>query len=508
MMSNNTFYKKITRLKKCLFIICSIGFISTGCKKQNEAIDWKFLYEHDYPEEDKQLAYKFIEQLENQFYKTYSLKNGLVNEDGEKIDIDYSDFGTDSSLLRYLNKENLNFSSTPYQDKDLITAAEIAQEIKHALQLRRRYTWAKKVPEDLYINYVMPYKIDHEIPHNWRTFFYQKQQKMLDSLEKTSDNTVENAAQLIADNIYSWYYYDEGHIPRSQYPTLSEILFSDKGDCFRISRLFVYAMRAAGIPATIDNVPYWGSKNGSHSDFVSLDSTGHLRTNVTTLHKNFLRKAAKVLRRTAFYQGNYSEKYVALGVENDPNFPSFLKNDFFIDVTDQHTLAYNLKYDLPDAYKNAQYAYVCVYNYGEWKPIDVAKNEKGSLIFPKMTANILYRIAVVENEKLNVFSEVIYQDENGRIQKIKPDKKNKQKININKYNDGSEAYVSPNSWYTLYYIKNDGNWEKLHRQQSTTDSLIFHDVPSTTLYKIVNESEFKNNLERPFEIVENNIIWW
>lgn len=508
MMTNKALDKKNIRLKKCLFIIFSIGLMSIGCKKKDEKIDWNFLYEQNYSQENIQLAHKFIEQLEQQFYKMYSLKNGLSNTEGQKIDIDYSDFDSDSSLLSYLNQGNLSFASTPHEDKDLITTAEIAQEIKQALKLRERYTWAKKVPDEIYINYVMPYKIDHELPHNWKTFFYEKQQQMLDSLERTDDNTVENAAQLIADNIYSWYYYDEGHIPRSQYPTLSEILFSGKGDCFRISRLFVYAMRAAGIPAAVDDVPYWGSKNGSHSDFVSLDSTGKLRTNVTTLHKNFLRKTAKVLRRTAFYQGNYSEGYASFGVQNDPHFPPFLKNDFFIDVTEEHTQAFDLKYDLPETQKNSPYAYICVYNYGEWKPIYIAKNKGGIVTFPKMTADVLYRIATVKSGKLDVFSEVIYQDENGIFHKIKPDLKNKQKITINKYNDGAEAYISPNDRYALYYITSDGNWKKLSTESSQEDYLNFYNVPSKTLYKVVNESKRTRNLERPFQSIENTMVWW
>jgi len=101
------------------------------------------------------------------------------------------------------------------------------------------------------------------------------EQPILDSL-KTADVTDPSLVfqALLTTHFLSDIQYTLQFKRFTRFPCYSEIKYVGKGDCYNLACLYTYSLRAAGIPATIDIVPVWGSENGGHSEAVFLHKSG------------------------------------------------------------------------------------------------------------------------------------------------------------------------------------------------------------------------------------------
>ncbi|PNW71410.1 hypothetical protein CHLRE_16g653150v5 [Chlamydomonas reinhardtii] len=158
----------------------------------------------------------------------------------------------------------------PDSDRKIIKYEFLQQQVKLALKAREDNDWAKKVPMDLFMNYVLPYASLDEPREDWRSLFYDK----FSPLVKGTDSLLEAAREI---NYRIWdldgwnITFKAEQTPEIMSP--SQVLSHGYASCTGLSIFNVNALRAVGIPARVAGTPEWVGSGGNH-DWVEVWADG------------------------------------------------------------------------------------------------------------------------------------------------------------------------------------------------------------------------------------------
>lgn len=186
-----------------------------------------------------------------------------------------------------------------------------------------------------------------------------------------------------------------------------------------MSNMQVYILRANCIAVAGDYTPFWANRDNNHGWEVVLDKNG--RGNA-----GLFNKAAKIYRKMFSHQpGN-----LAFQATKGEPLPGWLANKSYIDVTDQYLettdITVALEYPSP---KPARFAYICVFNGGEWRPIHWSPIRDGKATFTKMGRGIAYLVAYYcPDDKIEPAAAPFLLSDNGRITRLAADSKQVGKI--------------------------------------------------------------------------------
>ncbi len=389
----------------------------------------------------------------------------------------------------------------------------IEKNISKAIDDWHKYPWNKNIPKNIFLNYLLPYKIFDENPEDWRSYFYEKYK---DSLNKHINNYVLDTSnfynkdpnelyyQIIVNETGNWFVYNAEYPRLCNAPSFNELMCLRQGDCLRTAYLNTYILRAMGMPCAIDIVPWWGSRNGWHANEVFWDGKNRMRT---PSDRSFDRPA-KVFR-LSFKQQNTWKDSIQPFIGKDSFLLPNLQHNHWQDVTGEHTATKDITYHLPDTLKNIQYAYICVCNYGEWKlifwgKVDITNTAK----FRNMGCQILYQVALPHNNTYELTGNIFMVDSCGNTSYRLPNFSIKQNMVVSKINTGALSYVKKDEKYCLYMLTANNKWQVLQTQDCKKDSTItITNMPSNAFYKLskVNASQ---NLERIFTYKGGKQIWW
>ena len=159
-------------------------------------------------------------------------------------------------------KAGVAFLIAHMQKKDLSTLSSefILENSEWAYKARKTFPWAKSVPEDIFLNEVMPYASLDETRDAWRSGFYARFEpyvrrcsniyEAIDSINKTiqEETGVEYNTQRSIVNI-------------SPFQAIEESMAT----CTGLSFLLVNAFRSVSIPARLAGTPMWTNMRGNHS---------------------------------------------------------------------------------------------------------------------------------------------------------------------------------------------------------------------------------------------------
>jgi len=148
----------------------------------------------------------------------------------------------------------------PAQDRETITEERLNREVRLALDARRQFPWAARVPWELYENNVLPYAVVNEPRDEWREQFH----KLFSPLVSTC-KTGREAALLIASRIQETLNVRYSTERRAPHQGVKESLQSGKVSCTGQSILLVCALRSVGIPARMAGVLTWNHVRGNHN---------------------------------------------------------------------------------------------------------------------------------------------------------------------------------------------------------------------------------------------------
>ena len=280
------------------FIIFSLGLASCSKINHPEKIDliinndkWKnskelkkVLRNYRKPDDSLKLkaAYFLISEIENKygFYykKDASFFRVLVMVDSSKINSTCKE-DVENDILKYRQEEkdriNFDYELEKKFDADFITSKFLIKNIDLAFKVWTEKPWAKHLSFEQFCEWILPYRIFNEPLQNWREFLYNELKWIEDSLEDPSDpkEICRYINKIVADK---YFFSDKlnflptlGCIDSWRYPL---------GECDQRYLLVTFAMRAMGVPVSVDFTPQFTRKTGNHSWTILLDNDGNTKS--------------------------------------------------------------------------------------------------------------------------------------------------------------------------------------------------------------------------------------
>lgn len=149
----------------------------------------------------------------------------------------------------------------PGNDLKTYSADLLLSNTKLAYKAISEVPWGRKVPEDVFLNNVLPYANLDETREDWRTDLYARYIGLAKECKTPGE-----AAQKLNDKIYADLnvrYHATKRPKPNQSP--SESIKASYASCTGLSILLVDACRAVGVPARIAGTALWFDKSGNHT---------------------------------------------------------------------------------------------------------------------------------------------------------------------------------------------------------------------------------------------------
>jgi dienelactone hydrolase len=155
-------------------------------------------------------------------------------------------------------------------DKKSLTAEFLTENLDLALKARSTFPWAKDVPEDIFLNDVLPYSVFDEPRDPWRAEFLEKATPLVKDAKTASE-----AVQILNRDFFKLIntHYNTKRERTNQSP--KESIAQGKATCTGLSIILVDVCRAIGIPARAAGTPMWWDKSGNHTWVEIWDKSWH-----------------------------------------------------------------------------------------------------------------------------------------------------------------------------------------------------------------------------------------
>ncbi|WP_338690458.1 transglutaminase domain-containing protein [Haloferula helveola] len=158
----------------------------------------------------------------------------------------------------------------PEKDRESLSAEFLTENLDLALKARETFPWAKEVPEDIFLNDVLPYAVFDEPRDPWRADFLEKATPLVKDAK-----TATEAAQILNRYFFKLIntHYNTERKRTNQSP--KESIEQGKATCTGLSIILVDVCRAVGIPARAVGTPMWTNGRGNHTWVEIWDQDWH-----------------------------------------------------------------------------------------------------------------------------------------------------------------------------------------------------------------------------------------
>ncbi len=157
----------------------------------------------------------------------------------------------------------------PERDAD-IDGDLLKENLDYALRAREEFPWARDLPEELFLNDVLPYASLDETRERWRPAMYERCRAIVkDCTTRTEAVQALNRELFNEINVH----YNTGRKRPNQSP--SESVAQGRATCTGLSIILVDACRSVGIPARIAGVANWADDRGNHTWVEVWDNGWH-----------------------------------------------------------------------------------------------------------------------------------------------------------------------------------------------------------------------------------------
>ncbi len=470
-----------------------------------------------FAEKDDSLQFKavcyLIGNMEGHSYVRYK----LVDTGGNVVDfnvLDYPDYET--MVAAWDSVERITgpldyVRDTIEPDAKTITATLLIENVEDAFKAWREKPWAKHLSFDNFCETVLPYRGSNEPLEIWRPEFFEKYKNLPEKMTDSTDPV--EAADLINKNVKEWFKFDARFYRHPTDQGLDEMLKTGMGRCEDMTNLAIYAMRANGIGITSDYTPHWANAGNNHAWNAILLPDGKVVPFMGAGEDpgkfRLYYKAAKVYRKT------FAEQPDNLVFQKPENVkvPPWLRGKNYIDVTSAYTdvcdVTVNFDEPVPDS---VPFAYLSVFNAGEWRAIHWGKIENNQATFTDMGKDIAYLPVFYLNEELVPAGEpfILQKDNSRKILHADPEHQVTLTVisttskTIEHASEGiKKSFLSPNQEYELFYW--DNGWQSVGKKTAGKKPLKFK-APAGALYWMVAAGSDKD--ERIFTYENGTQVWW
>ena len=198
----------------------------------------------------------------------------------------------------------------PAADRDTMSLELLRENVDYANIARNKYAWAQTLPEDVYLNDVLPYFVVDEVRDAWRKELYELFAPVVEECQ-----SMEEALCVVNSNIPRLTGVDYNTLREKTNQSPRESMRQGMASCTGLSILLVDAYRAVGIPARFVGTVSWHDNRGNHS-WTEVWLDGEWRVTEYYFpskldHLWFMADASKAKvddRRYAIYATNFANK--------------------------------------------------------------------------------------------------------------------------------------------------------------------------------------------------------
>ena len=158
----------------------------------------------------------------------------------------------------------------PLADRNFLEADFLIENLELAFAARAEFPWSATVPEELFLNDVLPYAVFDEKREPWRQRMYGIARELVSGSASASE-----AVQRLNRDLFNKievHYSRERNKPNQSWRESEQLGFAS---CTGLTIILVQACRAVGIPARAVGTPMWSNQRGNHTWIEIWDGSWH-----------------------------------------------------------------------------------------------------------------------------------------------------------------------------------------------------------------------------------------
>ena len=317
----------------------------------------------------------------------------------------------------------------PNSDLTSLKADFLLENLSLAYTVRRESAWGKSLPDEVFLNDVLPYANINERRDSWRKEFHERFWPIVKDVKTPGlAGTRLNQAIFKELNVK----YSTKRRRADQGPR--ESMQSGLASCTGLSILLIDACRACGVPARFVGTPLWTDKSGNHS-WVEIWDDGWHFTGAAEANGDDLDKAWFADRATTAQLDAPEHSIYAVSFRKTPlNFPMVWersnKEVFAINVTQRY-----LKIDsaVPEGFVQLRFKTLGASGPDRCQANLVVRDDEGNVVFrgqskdERFDTNDHLSVALPKGKKFNVemlqagvnVTHSFVADENGKLVTLK-----------------------------------------------------------------------------------------
>jgi hypothetical protein len=161
-------------------------------------------------------------------------------------------------------------ANMPGRDLRSLSADFLLENVRLAYQARAESPWGRAVPDDVFLNDVLPYANLDEARHPWRR---QLREVCLPIVKDCK--TAAEAAQKLNSTIFQKLNVRYSTARKKPNQSPKESIETGLASCSGLSVLLADACRAVGVPARVVGTPMWSNLRGNHTWVEVWDGRWH-----------------------------------------------------------------------------------------------------------------------------------------------------------------------------------------------------------------------------------------
>ncbi len=422
--------------------------------------------------------YRIIANMKANYTVSYHVEDSL----GNRYDFNPVKFRNYRELKHRWDATEQRVGNLIYQpDTFLLDYEELDKDflinnLNLAFKAKQKYPWAGQYSFDVFWKWVLPYRCANEVAEPFRKHFIDKYGMVVDTM-KTENPLV--VAKVLNDLINNEMDFKDTWLRSADIQPLDTLEKYGKGNFYDIAVYKVKALRSFGIAAALDYTPFLADTNFGCAWATAFDERGgecYLFPRTTVKHLTRTGRTAKTYRRT-FETLKNSLRAIK---DIKKSTPPFLGHWDYIDITNPlQSVDITIEAD-----RETQFAYLSVFNDGDWHPVDWAPVDSMQLAhFHKVGKNVVYLPVRMEKHKLYRLGSPFIAKEGGQKRLLVPDKKHLVYVTI--ANTAPYIRILKGKKYTLYMW--EGNWVKIAEFYGKGEPEHFR-VPANGLYLVSDDN--------------------
>lgn len=314
-------------------------------------------------------------------------------------------------------------------DNKVISAKLLIENIDYAFKAWEM-PWSRHLCFDEFCSYVLPYRFYDEALESWRPRYMQKFSWLAEAMGNSSDPVL--ACKLINESLRREFPFNRefGRYGKALGP--NSLLDGGLGKCLDQAGIANFAMRAMGIPVTLEVVQQWANRSFGHDFSSVLNKDGKfvsfLGAEVPPNQYQLPYVAPKI-----YTLGYAIQDDSLLADEMGRGAWSEYRDRFRTDATQQFIPVNNLIVELrPGAVNAGETVKLCVFDNHYWIPVSTSISADGmTVLFKDMGLGVLYLPMVLRDKLIPVSPPLILQKDQS-VRAVQIDKLTTDTISISR----------------------------------------------------------------------------